>query len=343
MKIHYVAMIAVALAVLFLSLCLLQSRKTAQYENASTGYAEKLQSACFDAAKTINMTSLRDGKGVWDSFLARDLTLDIFYRSLALNLNREDASRNEIAEMTPIVVLADNGGFYINYSACFDPFDNIKISDTADGRSVTSAMNTYAESFGNIAVHFYLSDYVEVILSDGSYICGTRQEVYDDLPVEARNTLSFMSSEFLFDENRAETIASSIEEALNYYLNTQFVNEDAYNTGYQISIPRTSGETWARSIENPTIIAFLQGEQDYLEGRLLSTYAYAAGEMSVGDLFFIQDGLYYRVDGSIDIQKVLENGIYRYFYNGVQIDQFYTSMQECAATGAVPAEQIFLH
>ncbi len=343
MKIHYVAMISTALIVLFLSLCLLQSRKAAQYENANTGYAEKLQSACYDATKTINISSLHDGRGVWDSFSSRELTLDIFYRSLAFNLNRENAGRSEIAEMTPIVVLADNGGFYISYSACFDPIENIKTSNMADGRSVTSGLNTYAESYGNIAVRFFMSDYVEVILSDGTYISGTRQEVYSDLPDDAKITLSFMSSESLFDENRVETISLRIEEVLNYYLNTQFINVDAYNTGYQISIPRNPKETWARSIENPTIIAFLQGEQDYLEGRLLSTYAYAAGEMSVGDIFFIQDGLYYRVDGSLNIQKVLENGIYRYFYNGVQIDQFYTSMKDCASTGAVPAEQIFLH
>lgn len=80
-----------------------------------------------------------------------------------------------------------------------------------------------------------------------------------------------------------------------------------------------------------------------MDGKLLSSYAYAAGEMSVGDLFFIQDGYYYRVDSSLNIQKVLEDGIYKYFYNGEQINQFFTSMKECAAMGATPSDQIFLH
>lgn len=342
MKIYHVVMLSLALATLFLTLCLLHGRKVAQYGNTSVGYAAKLQSACYDAAKTINMSYVRNSSGAWDSPSARNLTLDIFYKSLALNLNMDEAGRNEIAEMTPIVVLIDNGGFYVSYSACFDAYENTKIPISADGHSVISGLNTYSETYAGVTVHFYLTDYVEIILPDGCYLSGKRQEVYDELPDETKLSLSFMASKNKFAEFRSYTVAARIEETLNYYLNTQFINVDAFNTGYQISIPRASGECWARAIENPSIIAFFQGEQDYVDGKLLSTYAYAAGEMSVGDLFFIQNGYYYRVDNSLGIQKVLEDGIYKYFYNGEQINIFFTSMEECAATGALPSNQIFL-
>lgn len=343
MKIHHVIMLSLSLATLFLTLCLLQGKKVAQYGNSSVGYAVKLQSACYNAAKTINISHIRNSSGAWDAPSARNLTLDIFYRSLALNLGTDGTDRNEAAEMTPIVVLVDNGGFYVSYNACFDTYNNTKIPISADGHSVISGLNTYSETYAGVAVHFYLTDYVEIILPDGCYLSGKRQEVYDELPDETKLSLSFMASENKFAEFRSYTVTTRIEETLNYYLNTQFINVDTFNTGYQISIPRTSGECWARAIENPSIIAFFQGEQDYVDGKLLSSYAYAAGEMSVGDLFFIQDGYYYRVDSSLNIQKVLEDGIYKYFYNGEQINQFFTSMKECAAMGATPSDQIFLH
>lgn len=341
MKIQHVLMLAISIATLFFTIYTFHSRKVAQYENANIGYSEKIQAACYDAAKTINISHVRNGNGAWDTPSAQNLTLDIFYRSLALSLDKESSSRNEIAEMTPIVVLADSGGFYICYNACFDTYENTKTPSSIDGRSVISGINTYSETYGDYMVHFYLTDYVEVILPDGSYLSGTRQEVSESLPDETKLQLSFIASESEFIKSRTETISSKIEETLNYYVNTQFINADAYHTRYQISIPKLSGESWARSIENPTIIAFFQGEQDYLEGHLLSSYAYAAGEMSACDLFFIQDGAYYRVDPALNIQKILENGIYKYYFNGKQIDRFFTSMKDCAAAGAVPSDQIF--
>lgn len=341
MKIHHVIILSTALALLLFSISLLRGKKLAQYENANMIYACKLQSACYDAAKTINISFIRDCAGVWDSHTARELTLEIFYKSLALSLDRDNSTRNEIAESTPIVILADNGGFYISYSAGFDRQGHVLVPATTDPRSVTSGLNAYAGTYAGATVHFFLSDYVEVILPSGEYLSGCRQDVYDNLPENVKENLSFFSSDTQFDEYRTEAVALRIEENLNYYLNTQLVNVDAYNTGYQVSVPRQDGEYWARSIKGPSIIAFFQGEQDYLNGKLLSSYAYAAGEMSACDLYFIHNGFYYRVNDSLDIQKVLENGIYKYVYNGTQINQFYTSMAECAATGAAPAEQIF--
>lgn len=58
-----------------------------------------------------------------------------------------------------------------------------------------------------------------------------------------------------------------------------------------------------------------------------------------GNIYVIIDGVYYDIK-NIELESVQENGITRYFYNGAQIDAFYTSEEDCIKAGAISSAEV---
>lgn len=344
MKIHNVILIFIGLFFAFFLLFSYQNQTAVHYSQRNTEYAEKLTSACYDAAQTISADFVGKPAGCWDSKAAREETLKIFYKSLAQNLGLDTEVRSRgIQDYTPFVLLVDNPGFYISYNACFDEYGNAIVPDDLDSINVVSELNTYVGTYDNHTVRYYLNDYVDVTLSDGSFYTGERTEVYNNLPHSAKTVLSFLNDSVSFGEMRVEAVVGKVEQVINYYLNTQMINVSNYNTGYQVALPQLTGEDWSRMIAHPTVISFAQGEQEPMDGRMLNVYAYAAGELNKGYLYIILDGEYYCIDKELknQLQKSVEGPGIVYTYNGERIDALYNSMEECAEAGAVPAGQIF--
>ena len=344
MKIHNVMILVLGIFVAFFLLFSYQNQTAVHYSYRNTEYAEKLTSACYDAAQTISADFVGKPTGCWDDSSSRTETLLIFYKSLAQNLDMDTEVRiRGIKDYTPFVLLVDNPGFYISYNACFDDYGNAIVPEDLESVNVVSELNTYTGTYDGHTVRFYLNDYVDVTLSDGSFLDGKRTEVFEKLSGSAKTALSFLNDTEAFGQMRVEAVSGKIEQVINYYLNTQMINVSAYNTGYQVALPQLSGEDWSRMLAHPTVISFAQGEQEPVDGRILNVYAYAAGELNEKYLYFIMDGEYYCIDKDLksQIQKVAEGNGVAYYFNGKRIDCFYTDMEECARKGAVPAWQIF--
>lgn len=350
MKIHNVVILFVSV---FFAVFLFYSyvnQKSVSFNRTNIEYANMLTAACHDAAKTINVDSATLATGVWDDKEKIGDTLGVFYGSLSRSLNLQAGTgARYTVEYTPFVLLVDINGFYLSYNACFDEYGNAIVPQDLDALNVVSNLNTWTDTYHDNIVRFYLTDYVEVTTRANNYYAGERTAVWEQLTKagEADTALAFLIDDTLFSQERVYAIVTKIESIINYYLNSQTVNVDGYNTGYQVTLPQLTGEEWSRMLKNPTVISFMQGRQGILESNMLNIYAYAAGELTESYLYFIMDGYYYRIDGNVETETITitENGVtrttQRYLYNGTPIETFYTSMEECARQGAVPAEAFY--
>lgn len=347
MKIHNYVIIFCAFVMAIFIFWNYKTQRSSSYSRTNIEYANALTAACHDAAKTIRMDLLGEYQGVWRQKSARQRTLAMFYDTLSRNFGSvSEVLGEEMKEKTPIVVLVDVDGFYISYNAAFDEYGNSITPFTYDQVDVVSSLNTWAERRGSAVVRYYLSDYVDVTLPDGTVWSGNRAAVRDNLHEAGRLTtdLSYLGNADEFRERKQVVIADKLEKQINYYLNTQTINVSKYNTGYNVTMPASVGEDWARMTKNPTVIAFMQGNQEQTTGRFLNVYAYCAGELTNANVYFIYDGYYYPISYaaktdrmvtiSVSSTEYVETTVYT--YNGTDVIQFYFSEEDCAAEGALP-------
>ena len=98
------------------------------------------------------------------------------------------------------------------------------------------------------------------------------------------------------------------------------INQNSYR--YDITFPYSSGQDFSRFIDEPTVLAFFQGNQsDYAYSGQIHLYAIAGSEITDNLLYYIKDG-YYHVPECSELTK--EDKIKGY------------SMQEAARRGAYP-------
>jgi len=323
------------------------TQRSSAYNRTNIEYANSLTTACHDAAKTINTDNLAPNEGVWQTRADMNYTLDIFYETLSRNFGESGEMLAEIMkEKTPIVVLVDTDGFYINFNAAFDKYGNAVVSPAYEKANVITSINTWTDKYGSYIVRYYLSDYIQITTNNGTVYSGDRKDVYKAMSSAGAmsSSITFIADDTKFSEYKNVVIAKKLEDQINYFLNTQFINVNEYFTGYNVTIPALSGEEWARLIKSPTIISFMQGNQETLNGNMLNVYAYASGELTPKHLYFIHDNYYYRLDSDLVVTNsttMTINGtattITEYLFHGSPITKFYTSMEECAMAGAIPA------
>lgn len=345
MKIQHYVLIFIVLLFGFLVFYRYQNQLSLAYERTNTEYAQALTAACNDAAKTIKTSNLTDSDGVWETKDDINHTLEVFYETLSRNFGFSGEMLSEtMKEKTPFVILVDIDGFYISFNAVFDDFDNANIPSNFDGHNVITDINTWTEKRGSSIVRYYLNDYVQVTASNNKLYEGDRSDVFKELSSAGvlSSDLAYLNNETLFDEAKNHTIVNKLESEINYFVNTQIVNVSKYFTGYNITLSEVPGEDWSRMIKNPSVISFLQGQQQHFGGKTFNVYAFAGGELTNKTMYFIEGTLYYPYDGNVQetTTTTVINGvtvpITTYTHNGVPVTNVYT-LEQCVKLGATPA------
>lgn len=346
MKLHHYIIMFVAFVFSFFILYNYINQRSVAYNRTNIEYANALTSACHDAAKTINADNLTYNAGVWRTRADIERTLSAFYETLSRNFGgTSDLIGLSMQEKTPFVLLVDVDGFYTSHNVVFDEYGNATVPWNFEGVNAVSGLNTWAKSYGNYIVRYFLSDYIEVTTQSGNKFAGLREAAVSQMQAAgtfSNATLGFLLDEDQFKEEKSVVITSKLEKQINYLLNTQKINVDRYYTGYDVTMPASIGEDWSRLTKNPTVISFMQGNQEQLDSHSLNVFAYAAGELTQSNIYFVDGDLYYPLDAATrSTVTVTVNGKNSektvYTFNGNPITAFYYSPEEAAATGATPA------
>ena len=345
----------------------------------NTEYTNKLTSACYDAAQSMQEKNIEEYGCVWHNEQDIENTLNVFYSSLAYSLNREGAGRSQIDEIalyTPMVVLIDVNGYYVSHNIVFDEsgmveMDPIEKERISSKRGITG-LNTWSEDLGgDKKIRYFLNDDVEVYLNTGRVYRGDRFDVYQRMENDngtdpVPGDLGFIIDQPVgddrkFNERKNQFITKEINAACDYYLNRHNIIGSYDDLQYSFELPDIPGEQWARMIQNPTVISFLQGYSTTVAGKLINTYALAAGELIKNYHYFITKTTgsegeimqYHCFEseqeaGNCEIVtttrsvkneitgKEVEETIKEYLYLGEPIDEIYFTQTECAQKGASP-------
>ncbi len=348
-------------------------------EILNTEYANKLAAACHDAAATIQKTEIDNYGSAWSRQEKRKETLDVFYDTLAYSFNAEYSTKfDEIVLYTPVVCLIDIDGFYISYNVVFDETGYVDIPANAMDRNAVLPINTWSApcpgSSGYI-IRYRLNDNVDVITDENRVYSGERNEVFARIKADKERILAgyhaddlnelknLLTNDEVFVKERNNLIIRQINSQIEYYINQHNTIGDGYEQKYTFTMPEVSGEDWARLLENPTVISFLQGRSAKLKNRLLNVYSLAGGELAKEYHYFITNengykeyhcleapcgGRVTRHEGTRTVQYYEDNQLKQktiptvtYRYNGHEISRMYSSMEECAREGAVPHSCVY--
>lgn len=307
---------------------------------ANNLYARYVASACKDA---LEMTSLRNieikdvqqdtVKRIWKDVQAREDTVNKFYQSFGLCLNKNGTGfYNELEIMTPVICLVDIDGYYISYNAAFD--NNSNSNDEYENVHNINALNTWSQPIGTYVVRYYLSDNVQVIAQDGKIYNGNRKKVYSDI---ADPSLEFLVMDEIFEDSKNSCIIQTLNEQINYYLNALNHNADSYDTQYIVNLAEVKGDTWCGLIDEPAICAFVQGKTFNIRNKKASVYGFGIYEIGEPLHYFILDNgsslTYYCYEEKAMQNNIIETDTFTY-YQGNEIKKLYSSKQECAQEGA---------
>jgi len=298
---------------------------TDQSSISTMEYGSKLTAASHSAMLAVNTDKIAMGKTIWDTPQMREKSLDAFYTTLGESMWLEQDA-DMLKTKIPVVILIDEDGYYINYNILFDegniPSGMSKedfIKEALNGHygikglNQLGAINTWAENKSGWAVQYTLEDYVRVVSPDGDIHEGHRKQVANKLEeygLAPSDVIHFLRcgnspddtdggasnpAQVSFATYRTRFIINEIEKNMNRFVN-EFNHYSAGEAGksggftktrYHINMPTIKSEDWHRMLENPTVLAFMQGDESNIETDKIATYAYSGGELIKTDRYFI--------------------------------------------------------
>lgn len=249
-------------------------------------YSQYLTTATSDAVKDI----ADSGEKAFGTEEVREDTVDVFYHSLSTSFKvLPSNSHGELSYYIPCIAMIDTDGMYFNYNEDFTDENGDTISD-----SITTPLYTWSEKYIRFIVRFYLSDMVSVEnINTGQTVSGQYYKVYNELnkPTE----LSFMNNYEEFEEMRNSVIINTTNQKIDYYINAHTnMLRNRNNVTYSMTMPQIANEDWARLLQGPTVISFMQGMQVPNYDKFINIYALCGGELHESETYYVtkEDNIY---------------------------------------------------
>lgn len=309
-----------------------------EYEVQTMEYTDHLTKACQAAVSIQDIHFGEGGTYIFNTEEKRQLAVQQFFGTLEQGFNYiyDSNLKHQLTLRVPVLCLVDGDGYYVCYNQPYTD-DN---GDTSV-KFITSTLNTWnmVESHKRYAIRFFLSDYVEVTnLVTGEIKRGQFLEVYNQFG--QTELLKCLSNRQEFENAKIDTIIDRLSSAVETYINeynitVNRIREDKkvfdYDLRYTFELPRIPYTEWCNLINEPSSIAFLQGNQVINIDRYLNIYAMAGGELTRKKGYYIQS-------------TTDENGNRFLEYHRVTCSQltdpadYGLSKQECVKKRAYPCE-----
>lgn len=271
------------------------SAKSAQL---NTDYANYLITAT-QGSVAAAFSRYYDGRNIFAQDTARQEAVDTFYETLRQCFNYTGTSyADQVYYFVPCVFLIDTDGYYIEYTAEYaDPDGNAAFNEIVT--PINKWAKTYSSGSNGMAatayhVEYHLDNTILVEYQDRSgnvtSISGSYDEVYKKL--EEPSELNVLSSYSKFDAERNSAVISILQDQMEYYINIHDESLNQFNNvQYEFTLPEIRGEDWARLIDQPTVVSFLQGIQMPYGTGYLNIYSFAGSELEHEHSYYVaEDG-----------------------------------------------------
>lgn len=305
MRLNFGILIVVAVFMTIATPAFFNSMLSSRSAQLNTDYANYLITATEGSVASAYESA--DGNYLFTTVSKREKAVNVFYETLRECFNYEATSyADQIYYYVPCIFLIDTDGYYIEYTTEY-------ADDTGYGAysEIITPINKWAKAFSagsnglsgsSYNVEFHLDDSVVVEYKDRQdriiSLSGNYHEVYEKLGKPAE--LSFMGAYNSFYSEKTSFIINTLQAQMEYYINVHDESLNQFNNyQYQFTLPEIAGEDWARLIDMPTVVSFLQGVQTPYNDSYLNIYAFAGSEIELQYSYYVTteaDGKYYHRD-----------------------------------------------
>lgn len=299
MRLNFGIILFVALFLTVATPVFINSMISSRSAQLNTDYANYLITATEGSIASAYENT--NGNFLFATASKREKAVHVFYETLRECFNYEATSYAEqIYYYVPCIFLIDTNGYYIEYTTEYT-------DETGYGAysEIITPLNKWAKTYSSglsgtdYNVEFHLDDSIVVEYKDRSdriaSISGKYSDVYDKLNRPAE--LGFLSSHSKFYDEKTNFIINTLQAQMEYYINVHDESLNQFNNyQYQFTLPEIAGEDWARLIDMPTVVSFLQGVQTPYNNSYLNIYAFAGSELELQYNYYVTeeaDGLKY--------------------------------------------------
>lgn len=287
--IHYLC-ILFCVVIASISISYYNDQMLAKSEEQNTEYSRYLTTATQSAIAY----AYQSGKSnyIFEDENVREETINTFYSSLAGCFNYEHSTYEDMLRTyVPCVILIDTDGYYVQYSQ--DYRDNEGDISSAEIISPINkwAVTTVCSNGDTFTIEYHLDDTVKVTQENRSGEAATYEGYYYDVyeKIGKPDDLSELNMDIKsYREAKTLYIIRDLEDKIEYYINNNYGFVNQYNTQYTFTLPTSTGGSWARLIDNPTVISFLQGLQEGYPSGLYNVYAFSGAEIEENILYYIK-------------------------------------------------------
>lgn len=257
------------------------SKKTMEINHK---YEANLTAAAQDAIHVLRNNALPALQNSYESYNINPVNpqpaFDTFIDTLAINFGIEDdISKQLLSQYIPAFAVVDYDGLLLNvYKEYIDTRGDLVFNRTW----LPKISFTYTDEEKNI-INFTIDEQVEVYdVGLQEWIQGTRQELADDNEI----TIPLLKDSEDFDATRRITILNVIQEQLAYYINEHNVYRKYLDTTYTFTLPYIEQEEWLNTINDISILAFLQGYPMKYANQTYNKHAFVGTRLNFMDRIY---------------------------------------------------------
>lgn len=290
--------------------------------NAKIQYENIMDNAVDDAF--ISAVEGIDSKG--NVIINKDQIKDNFLNSLYNGFNsitgNTEVQQISITSRIPIMILVDNNGYYVCSMEEYRDSTNAALA-----KHVWKSKKYYTYKHNNYIYNFTLSDFVTIYdMQTKETYEGYYQDLIDNYGLTDGGVLDNYET---FDSVRRHTIIEMLIKDISYYINVHNLYAKQYGVNYYFTLPEMDMDTWYRTIDDISFLAFIQGFpiQSGITGNYyLNNFSFSCARLIKSDIYYIQEDAtthikYYHKG---DCSKLLEKSLIA------------DSMESAAAQGYFP-------
>ena len=318
MKIEHWVLIALMVTAAFFLPYKYKIELTTMTQQENVVSRNNVLASCNSAMEAVD----QNANEVFGTEAIRTTAIDEFYQTFNDCYNFHSEAAMESAKFyVPCHFLVDWDGYYVSYTQWYKDRDNATVY-----KDIVTSKNTWNKAYGKYMVQFRLDHFLTITTTGSNErYTGCFDELYEKLGQPAE--LSFMADQNAFDIEKTETIISLINDQVSYYINTQNAYFNKASVQYTVVLPQSDDDHTQELMDQPNVIAFMQGKQKDNQGAYVNVYSFIAADMTTEKKYYIEadpsDGkLYYHEKDCPDVTD----------------KKFLGTMLECARRKANPAD-----
>lgn len=207
-----------------------------------------------------------------DSLRARinkEEAVEIFFRNLSIHFQVIENKQltHTLKGHVPLIAIILEDGFYIYYDK------EVYSNGTKILQKTFTEKAPYLYEEGEYTYFFTLTDYIRIWDGkSGKKVQGRYKDIVMNGEVDIQNRI--LRNEDEFHRVRRDTIINKLEETIEYYINNHNKISSHYGINYEFTLPTIEEEDWYRTINDISMIAFMQGYPH--KNQLTGTYNHYA-------------------------------------------------------------------